>query len=145
MSRGSLMILRRTGRAMLAPVLVLAMAATAPLAAQSTRADSVARGRTIFQSLCRQCHSVTPPAQGAPPMAAIARRYVRVTGSRDSAESRIAAWLSAPDSSRSLLPAPERRRYGVMPHQPLADAGRFAVAAYVVQLGDSMARRAPRP
>ena len=112
-----------------------------PGAAAGTPADTIARGRTIFASLCRSCHSVRPPAQGAPPMAVIARRYRGVAGSEAAARARIAAWLAQPDSARSLLPRDEVRRYGVMPHQPLADAGRFAVAAYVMTLADSMPRR----
>lgn len=134
---------RWAGAALAAAALLLSLPAA--LRAQQptvgpTAADTVARGRAVFASLCRSCHSVRPPAQGAPPMAAIARRYRVATGSADAARARIADWLARPDSARTLLPRDEVRRYGVMPHQPLADAGRFAVAAYVVTLADSMPR-----
>jgi hypothetical protein len=103
----------------------------------SSSPDTLARGRAIFAATCRSCHSVQPPGQGAPPMSVIARRYVRFSGSVVAAQSRIAEWLFRPEAEKSLLPREEREKYGLMPHQPLADAGRFAVAAYVVTLADS--------
>ena len=106
--------------------------------------DTLARGRTIFVSTCRGCHTVSPPPQGGPPMSRIAERYVQHLGTRSAAAARIAEWLSAPTAERSLLPKEEVARFGVMPHQPLADAGRFAVAAYVVTLMDSVPRRGKR-
>lgn len=132
----------------LRPLAVLATAAAcavalAPtrLAAQATTADTLARGRAIFASTCRSCHTVAGSAQGAPPMARIAARYVAYSGSRVAAASRIVEWLYAPQAMKSLMPKTEIERYGVMPHQPLADAGRFAVAEYVVSLVDSLPRR----
>lgn len=111
-------------------------------------ADSLARGRAIFVATCRSCHTVSPPSQGGPPMSRIAQRYVQARGSKSAAMVRIAEWLSAPTLEKSLLPREEVARFGVMPHQPLADAGRFAVAAYVVTLADSAPptsrRRRPR-
>ena len=101
-------------------------------------ADSLARGRAIFAATCRSCHTVSPPSQGGPAMSRIAQRYVQARGSKSAAMVRIAEWLSAPTLEKSLLPRDEVARFGVMPHQPLADAGRFAVAAYVVTLADSV-------
>jgi len=98
----------------------------------------------IFASTCRSCHTVTPPPQGGPPMSRIAQRYVQQLGTRSAAAARIAEWLTAPSAEKSLLPKAEVTRFGVMPHQPLADAGRFAVAAYVVTLMDSMPQRGRR-
>ena len=130
---------------------VLFMLAAAPsmLLAQAprVRADTIARGKAIFVATCRSCHTVAPPPQAAPPMSRIAQRYVAVGGSSDAASARIAEWLLGPTVEKSLLPKEEVARYGVMPHQPLADAGRFAVAAYVVTLADSAPvarRRRPR-
>jgi hypothetical protein len=81
-------------------------------------------------------------------MSRIAQRYVQARGSKSAAMVRIAEWLSAPTLEKSLLPREEIARFGVMPHQPLADLGRFAVAAYVVTLADSAPpigrRRRPR-
>ncbi len=112
------------------------------LSAQAS--DTLARGRAIFLSTCRSCHTVAPPPQGGPPMSRIAQRYVEQAGTRRAAAARIAEWLSAPSADKSLLPKAEVARFGVMPHQPLADAGRFAVAAYVVTLMDSGPRRSRR-
>lgn len=106
--------------------------------------DTLARGRMIFLSTCRSCHTVTPPPQGGPPMSRIAQRYVQQLRTRSAAAARIAEWLAAPSAEKSLLPKAEVARFGVMPHQPLADAGRFAVAAYVVTLVDSVPRRSSR-
>jgi mono/diheme cytochrome c family protein len=103
--------------------------------------DTLARGRTIFVSTCRQCHTVSPPVQGGPAMSRIAQHYVQRLGSRAAATTRIAEWLAGPTIEKSLLPRGEVERFGVMPHQPLADAGRFAVAAYVVTLVDSVPGR----
>lgn len=126
-------------------VLFILAAAPSMLRAQAPRvhADTIARGKAIFVATCRSCHTVAPPPQAAPPMSRIAQRYVAVSGSRDAASARIAEWLLGPTVEKSLLPRDEVARYGVMPHQPLADAGRFAVAAYVVTLADlaQVARR----
>jgi len=113
--------------------------ATHALSAQAARAavNTIARGKTIFESTCRGCHTVSPPLQGGPAMSRIAQRYVERLGSRASASTRIAEWLAGPTAEKSLLPRDEVARFGVMPHQPLADAGRFAVAAYVVTLVDA--------
>ena len=87
------MSVRRPGRvigrlaacvAALAPV-ALAAQRTAP----PTSADTLARGRAIFASTCRACHTVNGSAQAAPPMAHIAQRYVAFSGSRVAAASRI--------------------------------------------------------
>jgi mono/diheme cytochrome c family protein len=102
-----------------------------------TGAVAVARGRAIFVSTCRSCHTVSPPPQAAPPMSRIAQRYLAVSGSRKAAAAKIAEWLFGPSAEKSLLPPSDVARFGVMPHQPLADAGRFAVAAYVLTLADS--------
>jgi mono/diheme cytochrome c family protein len=116
--------------------------------AGNPHADSLARGRAIFAATCRSCHTVSPPSQGGPPMSRIAQRYVQARGSKPAAMVRIAEWLLAPTLEKSLLPRDEVARFGVMPHQPLADAGRYAVAAYVVTLADSAPttgrRRRPR-
>ncbi len=125
----------------LAPVTLVPVALAAQGTAPRTSADTLARGRAIFASTCRACHTVNGSAQAAPPMAHIARRYVAFSGSRVAAASRIVEWLYAPQETKSLLPKAEVARYGVMPHQPLADAGRFAVAEYVVTLTDSLPRR----
>jgi len=131
----------RPCRTFVATLLTLA-ALTSVLPAQAI--DTLARGRTIFLSTCRSCHTVTPPPQGGPPMSRIAQRYVQQLGTRSAAAARIAEWLTAPSAEKSLLPKAEVTRFGVMPHQPLADAGRFAVAAYVVTLMDSMPQRGRR-
>lgn len=80
-------------------------------------------------------------------MSRIAQRYVAASSSRDAAAAQIAEWLAGPTAEKSIMPKSEVVRFGVMPHQPLADAGRFAVAAYVVTLTDSAPgarRRWPR-
>jgi mono/diheme cytochrome c family protein len=120
-------------------VFVAAIGTATSLAAQAAgnSVDTIARGKTIFESTCRGCHTIAPPPQGGPPMSRIAQRYVRQLGSRTAAAARIAEWLAGPTVEKSLLPREEVARYGVMPHQPLADAGRFAVARYVVTLVDS--------
>jgi cytochrome c551/c552 len=105
-----------------------------------TGAVNVARGKAIFASTCRSCHTVSPPPQAAPPMSRIAQRYLAVSGSRKAAAAKIAEWLFGPSAEKSLLPPSDVARFGVMPHQPLADAGRFAVAAYVLTLADSTPR-----
>lgn len=125
-------------------VATLLMLAALPSVLPAQTLDTLARGRTIFVSTCRSCHTVTPPPQGGPPMSRIAQRYVQQLGTRAAAAARIAEWLSAPSADKSLLPKAEVARFGVMPHQPLADAGRFAVAAYVVTLTDSVPRRSRR-
>lgn len=125
---------------------LLCIMAPSSLHAQSmaTPADTIARGRTIFLTTCRRCHTVGPPPQAAPPMALIAQRYVTATGSRAAARARIAEWLAGPTVEKSILPRAEVARFGVMPHQPLADAGRFSVAAYVMTLADSTTRAGRR-
>ncbi|MDZ7632110.1 MAG: cytochrome c [Gemmatimonadaceae bacterium] len=124
-------------------LLIASVVVTTALPAQAPGAvlDTIARGRTIFESTCRGCHTIAPPPQGGPPMSRIAQRYVQRLGSRTAAAGRIAEWLSGPTVEKSLLPREEVARFGVMPHQPLADAGRFAVAAYVVTLVDSGPKR----
>ncbi len=124
-------------------VLAAPVVATAPLSAQALGApyDTIARGKRIFESTCRGCHTVTPPVQGGPALSRIAQYYVQRLGSRAAAAARIAEWLEGPTIEKSLLPKEEVARFGVMPHQPLSDAGRFAAAAYVVSLADSGARR----
>ena len=126
-------------------VLVSAAALPILLGAQvaGTRVDTLGRGRAIFASTCRGCHTIAPPSQAAPPMAGIAQRYIQRLGSRHAAARRIAEWLYAPSVEKSLMRKDEVERFGVMPHQPLADAGRFSVAAYVVTLVDSV--RSQRP
>lgn len=128
-----------------APIVVAAALWSAPVAAQrpatGSAVDTLARGRAIFMSTCRSCHTITGAAQAAPPMARIAAQYVAFSGSRVAAASRIVEWLYDPKATKSLLPPAEIARYGVMPHQPLADAGRFAVAEYVVSLLDSLPPR----
>ncbi len=123
--------------------LVTQAAVVMSLSAQTVAApmDTIARGKAIFASTCRSCHTVSPPPQGGPAMSRIAQRYVQLAGSRAAAATRIAEWLAGPTAEKSLLPKAEVARFGVMPHQPLADAGRFAVAAYVVTLVDSVPRR----
>lgn len=121
---------------------LLAVPAAAQRPATGAGADTLARGRAIFASTCRSCHTITGSAQAAPPMARIAARYVAFSGSRVAAASRIVEWLYDPTAMKSLMPPGEIARYGVMPHQPLADAGRFAVAEYVVSLLDSLPPRA---
>jgi len=129
-NRGSLVVLA---------VLAALTTATHSLSAQAAgaSANTIARGKTIFESTCRSCHTVAPPPQGGPAMSRIAQRYVGQLGTRAAAATRIADWLAGPTVEKSLLPRDEVARFGVMPHQPLADAGRFAVAAYVVTLVDS--------
>ena len=80
-------------------------------------------------------------------MAVIAQRYLQRLGSRPAAARRIAAWLHAPSIEKSLMRKDGVERFGLMPHQPLADAGRFAVAAFVMTLMDSVPAqgRARRP
>jgi mono/diheme cytochrome c family protein len=123
---------------LIAPV---AVPVTASAQVSGASPDSVARGRQIFVATCRGCHTISPPAQGGPPMSRIARHYVQRLGSRKAAAARIAEWLAGPTVEKSLLPRDEVARFGVMPHQPLADASRFTVAAYVVTLTDSGSRR----
>jgi hypothetical protein len=77
-------------------------------------------------------------------MSRIAQRNVQQLGSRAAADARIADWLAGPSAEKSLMPNDEVARFGGMPHQPLEDAGRFAVAAYVVTLVDSGPRRRRR-
>ena len=124
-------------------LLIVAVPSAAFAQSNATRMDTIARGRSIFVATCRSCHSIAPPPQAAPPMSVIARRYLAVGGSRAAAAARIAEWLAGPAAEKSILSKAEVARFGVMPHQPLADAGRFSVAAYVLTLADS-ARRGPR-
>lgn len=135
---------RRSSR-WLVPVL---MCVAVPSLLQSQSADSaavsVARGKAICVSTCRSCHTVSPPTQAAPPMSRIAQRYLAVSGSRKVASAKIMEWIFGPAALKSLLPASAVARFGVMPHQPLADAGRFAVAAYVLTLAESTPRRRHR-
>lgn len=131
-------------------VLAAPVVATASLSAQALGApfDTIARGKRIYESTCRGCHTLAPPAQGGPALSRISQHYLLRLGSRAAAAARIAEWLEGPTIEKSLLPKEEVARFGVMPHQPLADAGRFAVAAYVVSLADAGARRrkgVPRP
>jgi len=138
------LLLEKCMRSCRISVAALLTLATLPSILSAQKLDTLARGRMIFASTCRSCHTVTLPPQGGPPMSRIAQRYVQQLGTRAAAAARIAAWLSAPSAEKSLLPKAEVARFGVMPHQPLADAGRFAVAAYVVTLMDSVPRRGRR-
>ncbi len=130
----------RPSRLRLAFALAMFLQVVAPSSlwsqSSATRADTIARGRAIFVATCRTCHTVTPPPQAAPPISVIAQRYLAGSDARGAA-ARIADWLAMPSVEKSLLPKAEVARFGVMPHQPLADAGRFSVAAYVLTLADS--------
>jgi mono/diheme cytochrome c family protein len=128
-------------------VALLAVPVALSAQASDVPPEDIARGKQIFAATCRGCHTISPPAQGGPAMARIARHYVQRLGSRKAAAARIAEWLAGPTVEKTLLPRAEVARFGVMPHQPLADSSRFVVAAYVVTLTDAASRRgrAARP
>ncbi|MCA9738624.1 MAG: c-type cytochrome, partial [Gemmatimonadetes bacterium] len=131
-------------------VVLVSGALAAPLAAQdaSHTASAVERGQAMFDLICSACHSWDPPAKLAPPMSMVLGHYLERYADTDEASDAIAAWISGPDAERSVLPSHAVQQFGLMPGQPLPEAERRAVAAYLLDraaregVGIGMGRRA---
>jgi mono/diheme cytochrome c family protein len=91
-------------------------------------------GQALFESVCGQCHTVSPPAGQAPPMAMVTRHYREVYGDRDAVRQAVIRWVTEPDAERSALPAHAIERFGLMPAQPLPPEQLGRVVDYVLTL-----------
>lgn len=94
-------------------------------------------GAQVFESICSQCHSLSPPAKLAPPMRHVARHLRMRFETEEAATRHILTFLPAPDSTSSIMPPMARQRFGLMPPQPLPKPYLEAVARYVWYLGES--------
>lgn len=121
------------------------LALLAPLAAALAAAALPGRpaaqephpGQATYRAVCAACHSATPPAAQAPPMAHIARRYLAADSTRAAARERLVAWVREPAPERSLMPPMAIERWGLMPPLLLPEAQLRDVADYVLTLADS--------
>jgi cytochrome c len=131
------------GRAPATATTVTAAAAPAPSAharhapdsADAAAARQLAAGRRVVTSVCAGCHTEQPPPKAAPPLAMVARHYLRATRDSSAAVDRMIAWVRAPSAERSLLPRMAVDRFGLMPPLALPDSTLRAAAAYVLSLG----------
>jgi cytochrome c len=97
-------------------------------------AAQLALGEQVFDRLCSACHTMEAPPGAAPPMTHVARHYREAFADRNEGVEHMAAFIRAPSTERSVLPARARERWGLMPPLILPEAELRAVAEYVWQL-----------
>lgn len=103
---------------------------------------SLVDGEEVFNRVCSTCHTIDRPAETeqeplAPPMRMVARRYVMMTESTETATARIVEWLEGPDAEKSLMPPMAIEHHGLMPPVVLTEEERSAVATFVVSLNEA--------
>lgn len=102
----------------------------------ATAADSLAKGKQVYETICFACHTMESPATLAPPMTHVARHMRQAFTDRDSAIAHIVDFIRNPSAERSKMPARVRERYGLMAPLQLPEDQLRAVAAYVWSLPD---------
>lgn len=88
-------------------------------------------GEAIYQQSCRACHSMTPPAQIAPPIPALANRYRQVYGSKEKAVEAMASFMASPSTGEAVLGRGALKRFGLMPPIALEQQDLETVAGWV--------------
>ena len=121
-------------RCHLLPALALTLAIPVIAAAQEP-----ADGKATFEATCVACHTLEPPVKLAPPMMMIARHYRQRFTTDSAGIAALTAWVLAPDSSRSALPAHAIARFGLMPKPAVDSIQARAVARHVWELGGTAA------
>jgi mono/diheme cytochrome c family protein len=117
--KDKLMNARRAGAGLLGAALTLGLGAEAARAA-----EDVGRGRALAERLCAQCHMM--PGQGEKRAANEIPGFVAVARRRNQTPEGIVAWL------RSVPP--------MMPNHHLSQDEMYALAAFIMTLGDTPKR-----
>ena len=92
---------------------------------------AAARGGELFEQVCTNCHTLTPPPNLAPPMMGVIGHYRDAFDDRDEALDAMVAYLQAPDPEASKLHSMAIERFGIMPAQPLPEEDLRTVTAWL--------------
>ena len=96
---------------------------------QTALDDSGTRGEEVFNTVCATCHSMDPPMKLAPPMRMVIKHYL--DAELEDPWGSLRAWVAAPDSSRSVLPAHAIEKFGLMPPLVLPEEDLDALIDYL--------------
>lgn len=94
-------------------------------------AASAERGEALFEQVCTECHTLTPPPNLAPPMMAVIGHYRAAFDDRDQAIEAMVAYIQSPDPERSRLGAMAVERFGLMTAQTLPEEDLLAVTGWL--------------
>ncbi|MBO6577135.1 MAG: c-type cytochrome [Rhodothermales bacterium] len=116
----------------LALALISAPAQSPPSSLDASASDSLSFGQRVFETSCASCHSVDPPPNLAPPMRMVLKHYLEAE--IEDPWGAIKAWVTAPDSARSALPAHAIERFGLMPPLPWPESHLDSLIVYLQQV-----------
>lgn len=97
--------------------------------------DAAGRGMIVFENACSRCHGLDAPAESAPDIRVVARRYRAELADETAVAERVAAWIGAPSPDRKLLPESAIEHWGLMPRLALDRDLALDVGHYIWSLG----------
>lgn len=93
-------------------------------------AEEGASEKSLYESHCSACHSLTPPPKAAPPFRGIIRKYYEQYDEREKFVDAIRTFVLEPDEGKVVC-APAKEQFGIMPKLPFDEEQVGKIAAWM--------------